>query len=221
MNKVQIYALVNPVKQEPFYVGATISPLKTRLSQHLSRMQYTPGETALRRRKLINELIKKKTPPKIILLATCNENEVDHFESYYYNLFLSAGFDMIQKNNSFVYEKQYKNKFSKNRLLKNKLMPIGKGQYGKHESILQVQFGVGDIRMDKAQYPVDKPTEVHLIISQGEKGEIGREDNDLLGKTTDDIEKPEVVLVFDKPESINSMIHSLVELQRDLLRLKA
>lgn len=82
-------------------------------------------------------------------------------------------------------------------------MPIAKGQYGKHEQVLQVQFGLGDIRMDKGQYPIEKPVEVHLLISQGPQGKIGREDNDRLGKTTDEIPAPDVVLTFDNPESIN------------------
>jgi len=100
-------------------------------------------------------------------------------------------------------------------------MPIAKGQYGNHESILQVQFGIGDIRMDKAQYPAESPNEVHLVISQGEPGEIGREHNDLRGKTTDEINNPQVVFTFDKPESITSVIHTLIELQRDLFKLRS
>jgi len=103
---VSIYALVNLVTQEPFYVGATISDLKKRLQQHLARLTSRPGETIQRRRKLMKLLIKSKTPSQIMLLTTCQRIEADYYESYYYNLFVSAGFDLIQSSHSFQYTKQ-------------------------------------------------------------------------------------------------------------------
>lgn len=95
-------------------------------------------------------------------------------------------------------------------------MPIVKGQYGKHESVLQVQFGLGDIRMTKAT----NQNEVQLLISQGPEGQIGREDNEGIGKSTDEFYAPDVVFFFDKPESINAMIHTLSELQKALFEVE-
>ena len=106
--EIKIYALVNPLTKQIFYVGATSTEIEVRLSGHLNQARNEIGNK--KRNSVIKDIIKNGDRPEIVLLNTCSKERVDYYESFYYKLFLSIGYDMLQNDNSFTYSVQHKNK---------------------------------------------------------------------------------------------------------------
>lgn len=96
-------------------------------------------------------------------------------------------------------------------------MPIGKTQYGVHEDVLLLAFGFGDIRFSRAA-EVGAEHESTLIFTQDTPHTIGEESSEFDGRLSDDLPSVQMVMKFTKPESIAALIHSLVEIQKDLFR---
>ena len=88
-------------------------------------------------------------------------------------------------------------------------------QFGKHENVLFAEFGNGDILIAKAR-DVDSKHESMLMFYNQSKHEIGEESNEFLGRSSDELEPPEFVMSFSNPESITAVIHSLIELQKEV-----
>ena len=88
-------------------------------------------------------------------------------------------------------------------------------QFGKHENVLFAEFGSGDIKITKARNENDKH-ETMLMFYNQPPHEIGEEDNEFSGKTSDELEAQAFVMTFCKPESITALIHSLSELQKSV-----
>lgn len=87
--------------------------------------------------------------------------------------------------------------------------------YGKHPNVLIAEFGKGDVRLAKGR-PVGEDIENHLIFyNQTPPRKIGEVSNDDAGLSTDDSEAPSLVMVFENPQSITALIHSLIELQKN------
>lgn len=86
---------------------------------------------------------------------------------------------------------------------------------GRHENVLIAEFGYGDIKITKARDSEDAYESMLLFYNQYPHP-IGEEDNEFEGKTTDELAPPSLVMHFSNPESIGAVIHSLIELQKEL-----
>lgn len=89
--------------------------------------------------------------------------------------------------------------------------------FGKHENILFAEFGYGDIKFTKARN-VEDECETMLMFYNQEPHPIGEEDGEWVGKTSDEIIAPSFVMSFTNPESVTALIHSLIELQKQLFK---
>lgn len=88
--------------------------------------------------------------------------------------------------------------------------------FGIHKDVPFATFGSGDIAFSRAKLN-DKSMHTLLIFSNNQTPrKIGEVSNDDLGKSTDELEKPQIVFEFTKPESITALVHSLLELQKNL-----
>ena len=94
-------------------------------------------------------------------------------------------------------------------------MPISKIQYGIHENVLYLEFGYGDIMFTRGAIQGEENDSI-LIFSQDEPHEIGAETDEHKGKLSDDLPPVSMVMHFSKPESIAALIHSLVEIQKEV-----
>lgn len=88
--------------------------------------------------------------------------------------------------------------------------------FGKHENVVVATFGTGDIRMTPARWVDENHESLLLFYNDSKPRKIGEVSDEWSGKSSDELEKPELVLQFNKPESITALIHSLVELQKEL-----
>jgi hypothetical protein len=90
---------------------------------------------------------------------------------------------------------------------------IEKIQYSKkHNNVLELSFGTGDIMFTKIQYASGR---FGLVFSNHHPKPIGTESNEYAGKDIDDFNEEILMsMSFDKPESITTVIHSLIELQQ-------
>lgn len=82
--KHSIYVLIDPRNEKPFYVGATIRPLKDRLREHIS------SQSRLRVL-LLREIMKAGLKPEIRTLKTSSTKTVDYWERFYYEKLLKEG----------------------------------------------------------------------------------------------------------------------------------
>lgn len=84
----------------------------------------------------------------------------------------------------------------------------------KHPEVTHVKFGTGDIMFTKLKM---EDGSHGLAFNQDTPHKIGEETNDLAGKNVDDFPSEiKVLFTFDKPESIAALIHSLIEIQKEL-----
>ena len=105
---IKIYALYNPINNTPFYVGATAMDLDKRLSRHTGHYNIINNgySVAAARAELIREIKSSGMKPEIRLLAEVPLCEADLNEKYFYELFRSDGFDLLQSKHHFIYSKQ-------------------------------------------------------------------------------------------------------------------
>lgn len=89
--------------------------------------------------------------------------------------------------------------------------------FGVHGNVLFAEFGNGDIKIVKSRN-VDEEHETMLMFYNQEPRSIGEEDDEWKGKISDELPPPSLVMSFSKPESINTLIHSLVELQNQVFK---
>lgn len=83
----KIYTLTNPLTGQLFYVGATVSDLNKRLSQH---RWHTNNETC-------NLLRSLKVSPIIELLDECDESEIGECEQFWITQLSYWGFALENK----------------------------------------------------------------------------------------------------------------------------
>lgn len=93
---------------------------------------------------------------------------------------------------------------------------IHKSSLGKHQNIQFATFGTGDISFTRARYENETHNRLLLFKTQNPPRKIGEVDSTNAGKNSDDLDAPEIVFEFTKPESITALVHSLLELQKDL-----
>jgi len=114
MNTINIYALINPINNEVFYVGATKHPINIRLGGHLSSnfSDYKTG-VVVDRVNLINAIQEKGKNPEIRLLKEVPLDEVDFYEKYYYDYYVSHGCNLLQDGTKFGYNKTFNKDLAK------------------------------------------------------------------------------------------------------------
>lgn len=100
-----IYVLINPIDNSPFYVGCTKKKLKVRLCEHIGTPGYDTGFLK-EKEELIKKIFKNKLYPIIKLLRVVSFDKIDHYESFYYRKFLRAGNKMLQAGNRMCYQIQ-------------------------------------------------------------------------------------------------------------------
>lgn len=86
--------------------------------------------------------------------------------------------------------------------------------FGKHAQTRVVEFGTGDILMTRIKFEAEGTHAV--LLGQDVPKKVGTETTEYNGKDSDQLPNVQVILAFKNPESINALIHSLVELQRDM-----
>jgi hypothetical protein len=86
-------------------------------------------------------------------------------------------------------------------------------QFGSHtQPVLHLEFGTGDIVMHKGT-EIGKPYNSMLMFDNNtEPRQIGEVTNEHVGKTSDELPCPKMVMKFRKKESILAVIHSLQEI---------
>lgn len=111
---IQIYCLVDPRNDKPFYIGATKVLLKHRLSGHISdalsshQNKYTARFKADKKHALIKDLLRQDIRPRIDHLYTCTIHSVDYYELFFYQLISGQGFELFNSYLSFDYPKYRK-----------------------------------------------------------------------------------------------------------------
>lgn len=95
-------------------------------------------------------------------------------------------------------------------------MPILTTKLGVHENVTMLEFGTGDIMFATGKEDPEKKSNM-LLFWQDQPGEIARTDNKYKGKSTDETDYLKMVFKFTNPKSITSLIHSLIELQEEML----
>lgn len=111
---IQIYCLVDPRNKRPFYVGATVVPLKNRLSAHIHEAinfrtnKYAIKYTSYKKHQLIMDLNKAGLKPIIDPLYICDINSVDHYEPFFHQILTNHGFDLFNMPYNFNYSKYKK-----------------------------------------------------------------------------------------------------------------
>lgn len=98
---ISIYALINPLNKNVFYVGATKNP-RIRLRQHIieSRTINTPKCNQ------ILSILDEGCRPLLFVLTACAALDVSETEEYYINYFKSMGFALSQNKKS-TYSQTY------------------------------------------------------------------------------------------------------------------
>lgn len=92
---VFIYALINPIHNNVFYIGATISP-KERLSAHI----YDCGVTNKPKHEIIKSILLSGLKPEMEILDKCDASKVIFWEEFYIQLFTTYGYDLKQTKKS-------------------------------------------------------------------------------------------------------------------------
>lgn len=91
---VTIYALINPIRNDPFYVGSTKRTLSQRLSGHNNGMEGTKGK-----KELISLIKDNGLKVEIIALLVCSEIAAVKCEKHIYNLLVNNGYILHQDKN--------------------------------------------------------------------------------------------------------------------------
>lgn len=94
-NRVFIYALLNPITNNIFYVGATIR-IKSRHRQHHCKNKLHKGYRA----EQIKSLLDIGQKAEMVILAECGKNEAKNEEEFYISLLKFYGFRLEQKEKS-------------------------------------------------------------------------------------------------------------------------
>lgn len=92
---VSIYALINPINNWVFYIGASMYPEK-RLLSHIYNSKYNYSE----KEKIISDIISKGQSVEMLILEECKFKDVTFLENFYLDLFKSYGFNLTQSRYS-------------------------------------------------------------------------------------------------------------------------
>lgn len=110
--------------------------------------------------------------------------------------------------------RRQKNSYRKENIYWGMIRNIEIGE--KSKNVVEVKFESGDIMMTRVQLESGLHS---LVFNEQPDHEIGETTDDYKGKTTDEFPSEiRVCFTFTNPRSLNALIHSLVELQKDVLR---
>ena len=100
---VIIYVLVNPLDNQPFYVGSTQGTLKDRMSMHLTNLFFTfkMSESVRRKVAIILGIQYAGMQPIIKPIFYCSKDVATNCEKAAYHLLLSKGYELHQLSNRF------------------------------------------------------------------------------------------------------------------------
>ena len=93
-------------------------------------------------------------------------------------------------------------------------MPIILKQFGKHQ-VQWVEFGLGDILTMVGKETRDGPESI-LMFSQDTPHQIGGESTEYLGQSPDVLPDVKIVMQFNSPESITSLINQLTYILKSI-----
>lgn len=98
MSTVYIYALINPIDDQVFYIGATKN-LPQRISGHVSYRYFRNDNKS----KILRDIIEAGKKPEILCLDNCSGDDtaVRFLEEFYIDLFRSYGFNLPQYSKSY------------------------------------------------------------------------------------------------------------------------
>lgn len=102
MNTISIYALINPLNEQVFYVGASERP-KERLYVHRTSFTNQCADKVQE----IKAIRQFGYDVEMIILDTCYRDEVRFWEEFYIDLFFSYGFKLKQGRKSNYYVPTY------------------------------------------------------------------------------------------------------------------
>lgn len=103
MKSINIYCLVDPRNNLPFYVGATKQSINIRLSGHINEVKtYLPNFWSVKQ-KFMHQLLSEGKRPKTRLLLKVDIYEVDFYEKFFYDVFIKQGFTLLQLSHRFYY----------------------------------------------------------------------------------------------------------------------
>lgn len=100
---VNIYCLVDPRNDYPFYVGATIKTIRERCMQHCCGLnkvinwrpqRFYPLD--LKKKLLINEIFLAGFKTNVVLLAQVSDEVAHIYEAYFYNILNNQGYALFQ-----------------------------------------------------------------------------------------------------------------------------
>lgn len=97
-----IYALINPINQVPFYVGATKRNLEDRLAEHLQiakrrKLTGKPGE----KQDVILKILSLGFKPEIKALVAASDDITNDFEKAGYSILKKLGYRLDQSPDAF------------------------------------------------------------------------------------------------------------------------
>lgn len=92
---VSIYALINPITNLVFYVGASKN-VNSRYKAHIA----SPSDKCSAKYLEIQNILEEGEKPELLILETCNLEDASFNENFYINLFKSYGFELKQTSKS-------------------------------------------------------------------------------------------------------------------------
>jgi hypothetical protein len=105
---VNIYCLIDPRTNTPFYVGATRRPLIKRLYGHIGQANTNNGRGhGEKRAQIIRAILAAGLRPCIQLLCTTTPEHANHLEQYFYRYFTAQGIELQQSIHFFNYSVKY------------------------------------------------------------------------------------------------------------------
>src|ERR1035437_8715270 len=91
LNKIYIYALLDPISKNIRYIGATTKG-KERYQKHIS--DYYLKKSTLKNN-WIKSLKKRNLLPELLILEYCDKNDLCNLEEFYINYFKFLGFHLL------------------------------------------------------------------------------------------------------------------------------
>lgn len=113
---ISLYALINPLNDHVFYVGASFDPYH-RLQSHVALRNKEKSFKAAQ----IREIMAQNKKARVFTLEKCAISEVNFWEEFYIDLFRSWGFKINQLRKS-SYKQANETRFFKKEFSKNKAL---------------------------------------------------------------------------------------------------
>lgn len=92
---VYIYALINPINNHVFYIGAS-ADVQKRLICHIAERRQSDS---FKNKKII-EILSVGLKPELLVIDECNPDDATFWENFYMDLYSSYGFELRQSRYS-------------------------------------------------------------------------------------------------------------------------